>query len=138
MAVITQLSPIGIPGQPYAAFVAKSAVVLGAVPLFRTSERWHEGMVFVSQGSTIEDLLRLEATSAERVIVNTPTGEIDTLKIIRHGLGRIPQGARIVNMALNSAGEPTWYRLLGDPKWTDREVSIRFRFDDAEVLLEIF
>lgn len=138
MAAITQLSPTATPGKRYAPFVAASPAPPPVVPLFRTSERWHEGMVFVSKGGVIEDFLRLEATSAERVIVNTPTGEIDTLMTIRHGLGRIPQGVRIVNMALNSAGEPTWYRLLADPKWTDREVSIRFRFDDAEVLLEIF
>ncbi len=129
----TRLSVTATPGRRPAAVAA-----VPAVPLFRTSERWNEGMVFVSQGSTIEDLLRLEATSSERVIVNTPTGELDSLLTIGHGLGRIPQGVKIVNVSLNSAGEPTWYRLLGDPEWTDREVSLRFRFDDAEVLLEIF
>ena len=136
MAVVTVLRPGALPGRPYASFAGKTAAAV--VPLFRVGERWKEGPVFVSHGSTIEDLLRLAGTSAERVIVNTPTGEVDTLLEIRHGLGRVPQGVRIVNAVLASAGEPTWYRLLGDKAWTEREVSLRFRFDDAEVLLEIF
>lgn len=134
----TQLSPLALPGQPYGSFAGKSFVTLGVVSLFRVGEVWNTGMVFVGQGSVIEDLLRLEATSPERVIVNIPTGEIDNLQDIPHGLGREPQGVRIINAILASAGEVTWYRLDGDKAWTEREVSIRFRFDDAEVLLEIF
>ena len=131
--VVTTQTPTATPGAPYGSFAGK---IPG--PLLRVGERWNEGVVFISKGSTIEDLLRLEGTSAERVIVNTPDGESDTLIDIRHGLGRLPQGVRIVNAILASAGEVTWYRLDGDKEWTDREVSLRFRFDDAEVLLEIF
>lgn len=140
MAIVTVLKPGALPGPPYASFAGKAPAAPpppAIVPLFRTGERWNEGPVFVSHGNTLEDLLRLAGTSAERVIVNTPTGEADTLLEIRHGLGRVPQGVRIVNVVLASAEEPTWYRLLEDKAWTEREVSIRFRFDDAEVLLEI-
>ena len=137
MAAITQLTPLALPGQPYGSFGGKS-VIIGMVTLFRVGERWKQGKVFVRKGSEIEDMLRLEDTSAERIVVNISSGEIDNLQDLRHGLGRVPQGVRIINAILASAGEVTWYRLDGDKEWTEREVSIRFRFDDAEVLMEIF
>ena len=62
-----------------------------------------------------------------------------TLNTVAHGLGRIPRGVRLVNMALQNDRQPVcWYRLDTDPAWTERELTLRFMMDNARVLLEVF
>lgn len=75
------------------------------------------------------------------------TGTADSVNTLHHGLGRVPRGCRIVNVALPSASAPAspgWYRKetgsdsTDDDPWTDTDMDIRFSHNNLRVLLEVF
>lgn len=83
---------------------------------------------------SIDDVLRLQP-----VLVHVQdTGASDALVTIKHGLGRVPIGIRVINTVLQSAADFAWYRLASDDDWTDTFITLRFRVSNAALLLEVF
>lgn len=93
-------------------------------------ERWRTDKTH----AVADDAVRLQP----EYIAIDDTGTADDLIEIFHTLNRVPRGMRVVNLALGSAGDFSWYRLSTDPEWTNRRISFRCRVANAQVLLEVF
>ncbi|MCB7130268.1 MAG: hypothetical protein J3T61_12100 [Candidatus Brocadiales bacterium] len=101
------------------------------------TEKWIEGVVHKSTGEPIADGKSLESANGERIKIVLASGTANAITIIPHNLGRIPQSVRIVNMVLAAAADVVWYRLRTDNPWDEQAIEVRFRFDDADVFLEV-
>jgi hypothetical protein len=71
------------------------------------------------------------------------TGVAGDVYTLRHAIGRVPKGIRIINVALPAASAVgvtlghLWYRIESDDEWTDTEINVRFTTANLHVLLEI-
>lgn len=67
---------------------------------------------------------------------STPGG----VTVIRHGLGRVPRGMRIVNSSLPAGtGQACgWWREAGDADWGPVELTARFDVAGGTLLVEVF
>ncbi len=81
----------------------------------------------------VEQIYRMQPVLVE----HTTIAGVNT---IRHGLGRVPVGMKIVNMDVPSGtGAPChWYRETGDTAWTNAELSARFSVTASRLLLEVW
>lgn len=66
------------------------------------------------------------------------TGSANSLNTIRHELGYVPTGLKVINCSVPANGAPTWFRLDTDDDWTATTITLRFDVANARVLLEIF
>lgn len=99
------------------------------------TERWHTDPLYGHMSS--------ERHALEQVMYKAPaffavedTGVADALYTLRHDLGRVPRGMRIINAVASDA--PGWYRLATDPDWTKTELSFRCTVASARLMLEVF
>lgn len=67
------------------------------------------------------------------------TGTAGDVNTIRHALGHVPRGMKIINVVVASTptNEPSWYRLADDDAWNETEMNVRFTEDNMHVLLEV-
>lgn len=101
-------------------------------------ERWFTGRRAMGLPTTLSALWRSLADATPVYVEVGDTGPADTPLAIRHGLGSVPTGLRLVNQATGSAAGPVaWYREAGDPAWGSMELIVRFDVANAKVLLEV-
>lgn len=108
-----------------------------AVERFQSGPRLRTGFL-----REVEDVIQAvtEIVRLQPVLVEAVTGEsAGDLVVVRHGLGRVPVGLKVVNGAAVGASAPIgWYRDEGDPAWTDAFLTVRFDVGGgARVLLEV-
>jgi len=93
------------------------------------------------------DILTMDTLLNPHLFEIADTGAADSVNTIHHGLGRIPRGLRIVNVALPSGSAPAspgWYRkdsgnpATDDDPWTTTDMDIRFSHANLRVLVEVF
>lgn len=101
------------------------------------TEKWHEGPIHKSTGEPIADGHSVEGAFGVRVSLTLDSGTANSITTISHNLGRTPQGIRIINVAMVAAADAVWYRLRTDDDWNERNIDVRFRFDDCDMLLEV-
>lgn len=95
-------------------------------------------------GSRQRKALSIEADVTEMFRLQPVYVQLDltttAAQTIRHGLGRVPVGIRVVNMAVpaGTGDDVRWYREKGDDPWTDELLIVRWSVADARVLLEVF
>ena len=102
-----------------------------------TVERWHTDAMWRRTEDPVRDLRELERLRPVYVEI-ADTGDANSLHTLRHGLGRVPRGVRIVNVAVGASGDVSWHRLDTDAAWTNEELSLRISAGNARVLLEVF
>lgn len=100
-------------------------------------ERWDTRNSWAATGDARRDLESLQSVLGGLIEI-PDTGSADAQVVVRHGLGRVPRGLRIVNAVVPSPGYVCWYRIDPDDVWDEREIRLRFRAANARVLLEIF
>jgi hypothetical protein len=100
-------------------------------------ERWDTSARWTYTGDTARDLRALEHNLG-RLIEVEDTDAADAQIALRHGLGRVPTGMRVVNVVTGVAGDCSWYRLDPDDTWDERIIRFRFRTANLRVLLEVF
>ena len=69
------------------------------------------------------------------------TGTAGTVNTIRHGLGRIPRGIRVVRCVVATGAGPASamaYQEADDDNWTTTTMNTRFSEDNLRVLVEVF
>lgn len=102
-----------------------------------TLERWYEDRLWRATDQPVHDLRELERVQPVYVGIED-TGSANSVNTVRHGLGRVPRGVRIVNAVLGSSGDISWHRLTTDDAWTKEVITLRFSAANAQVLLEVF
>jgi len=102
-------------------------------------ERWVSGGGALSGVDSLGELLQKLQLSAAVLVEVEDTGTAGNLVVVRHQLGRVPRGMRIVNQVTGvGVGPVGWGREPGDPAWTSVNLGARFDVANARVLLEIF
>jgi hypothetical protein len=75
------------------------------------------------------------------------TGAAGTVNAVRHGLGRVPRGVRLVQVVIGPGAGPVavnFYRedsgvqMADDDAWTETQIALRFSHANVRVLLEVF
>ena len=120
----------------YAGVVTAAAAAVVSF-LFRPFFKWIEGAVHIPHDDLFSDRRDVARQFGERIKLTLAPGSADTVTTIPHNLGRVPQALRIVNVTLSAAADVVWYRLDSDRDWNIRDIDVRFRFDDGDVLLEV-
>jgi len=100
-------------------------------------ERWGIEPTWDRTDNVVETQKRQYEAQGQLVEIED-TGTADSLNTIRHGLGRLPRGVRIVNAVVAAGADVCWYRLTTDDDWTESVLTLRFRSANTRVLLEIF
>lgn len=100
-------------------------------------ERWHTQQSWHATPDPIRDLREQDRLQPIYVEI-ADTGAANALNTVRHGMGRIPRGVRIVNAVLGASGSLSFHRLDTDDAWTDQVLTLRFDAANARVLLEVF
>lgn len=103
-----------------------------------TLERWSILPPWGATGNVRRDLEQLQAVQGLLHEIQD-TGTANTQVTIRHNLGRMPRGMRIINcVTASTPGSIGWYRLDPDDVWDSRDMRLRFLMGNARVLMEIF
>ena len=101
-------------------------------------ERWITVAPWGATGNTKRDLEQLQFVLGKLHEIED-TGDSHTQITLRHDLGRVPRGMRIINLVTPFyPGEIGWYRVDPHDTWDKRDMRIRFTMANARVLLEIF
>lgn len=102
-------------------------------------ERFRAGRGFELLEVPRVDWARLDSIAPIYVEV-TDTGTAAAVLSIRHGLGRLPRGMKIVNQEVASGlgAHVDWFRETGDADWDATFLTARFTQNNAHVLLEVF
>jgi len=100
-------------------------------------ERWDTQQAWHATNDPVRDLWEMDRLQPLYVEI-ADTGAANGLNTVRHGMGRVPRGVRIVNAVLGASGDISWHRLTTDDAWTDQALTLRFSAANARVLLEVF
>lgn len=104
-------------------------------------ERWFPGPAVDLRpvAGDVGENFRAMREFAGVVVVVWDTGSAGVVMRIRHGLGCVPRGVRVINAVVpaGTGGPLGWYREEGDGDWTREEVVLRWTVSGAAVVLEI-